>query len=54
MFARIAHQSEIEGEVVDAGNLHGKEFLGLEQMMEVGLGVDAVHIAAIGIDRTEV
>ena len=38
MVACICNETEIERQVVDAGNLHGKELLSLEEMVQVGLG----------------
>ena len=35
--AGIGHQSQIEGEVMDRGDLHGQQLLRLEQMVQVGL-----------------
>ena len=54
MLAGIGDQTQIEGEVMDAGNLHGQQLLRLEQVVQVGLGVDAVNIAAVGVDGREV
>ncbi len=46
MVARSSNETEIERQVVDAGNLHGKELLGLEEMVQVGLGGYLVDVAA--------
>ena len=54
MLAGIGNQSQVECEVMYGGYLHGQQFLGLEEMMQVGLGVDTVYLATIGIDRREV
>ena len=54
MLTGIGYESQVEGQVVDAGYLHGQQLLGLEEVVEVGLGVDAVDVAAIGIDGREV
>ena len=54
MMARICNETEIEREVVDAGNLHGKELLGLEEMVQVGLGGNLVDVAAVWIHWTEI
>ena len=50
MMACIGHQSQIEGQVVYRGNLHGQQLLSLEQMVQVGLRVDAVNLAPIGVN----
>ena len=39
---------------MDGGYLHGQQFLGLEEMMQVGLGVDAIDVATIGVDGRKV
>ena len=39
---------------MDRRDLHGQQFLRLEQMMQIGFRVDAVDVAAIGIDGREV
>ena len=51
MLSCITDKSEIEGEVVDAGNLQCEEFLSLEQMVQVGLGIEPVNLASVGVDR---
>ena len=52
----IRHQSQVEGEIVDRGNLHGQQFLGLEKMVQIGLGMDTVDLTAlrISLDRKSV
>lgn len=54
VLACICHQSEIEGEVVDAGNLHCQKLLCFEKVVEVCLGCYAVDIATIRINRAEI
>ena len=39
---------------MDTGNLHRQEFLSLKEMVEIGFRVEAVGLAAIGINRGEV
>ena len=43
MVASLAHEPQVEGQVVDAGNLHGEDFLGNEQVAHIGLAVHPVH-----------
>ena len=43
MLARFAHEPEIEREVVDTGYLHGEEFFGFEEMVQIGAAVLRVH-----------
>ena len=51
MLARFAHEPEIEREVVDTGYLHGQEFFGLEEMVQVGAAVLRVYKGvAVGVD----
>ena len=54
VLAGVAHQAQIEGKVVDARDLEGKQLLCLEQVMEVGLAVETVEGAARGVDGGEV
>ena len=54
MLSGIAHQSQIECQIVYRGNLHGQQFLSLKQVVQVSLGVYAVDFAAIRIDRREI
>ena len=54
MLACISDKSQVEGEVMDTGYLHGQQFLSLEKVVEIGLGVYTVYFAAIRIDRREV
>ena len=39
---------------MDAGYLHGQQFLGLEQMVEIGFGINLVGVAAVWVDGGEV
>lgn len=50
MVTGIAYQAQVESQIVDAGNLHGEQLAGFEQVVEIGFGVDSVHVTAIGID----
>ena len=43
MLARFPHEPEIEREVVDTGYLHGEEFFGFEEMVQIGAAVLRVH-----------
>lgn len=54
MLTGISNQSQVESKVVDRGNLHGKQFLRLEQMMEICLRVYAVDITSVRVDGGEV
>ena len=54
MLTSVSNETKIERQVVDAGNLHSQQLLRLEQMVEVSLGVDAVYIATVRVDRREV
>ncbi len=55
MATGFSDEPEVEGQVVDAGNLHGQEFLGLEEVVEIGSGVEGVHgCRAVGVDGCEV
>lgn len=44
--AGIGNEAQVEGEVMDAGYLHGQQLLGLEQVMQVSLAVPAYRLAA--------
>ena len=35
VLAGLAHEPQVEGEVVDGGYLHGQEFLGMEEVAQV-------------------
>ena len=54
MLAGIRDKSEVECQVVYACNLHGQQFLSLEEVVQVSLRVYAVYVAAIRVDRREV
>ena len=47
----ICYQSQVECQVVYAGNLHGQQLLGLEEMVKICFRVDTVGLAAIFVDR---
>ena len=48
--ACVGDETEVEREVVDAGNLHCEQLLRLKQVVEVSLRIDAVDIATVGVD----
>ena len=54
MRARVRDQSEVEGQIVYRGYLHGQQLLGFEQVVQIGLRVDAVNVAAFGVYGREV
>ncbi len=54
MMAGVCNETEIERQVVDAGDLHSQQLLCLEEVVEVGLGGYAVDVAAVRVNRTEV
>ena len=54
MLTCVSDKSQVEGEVMDTGYLHGQQLLSLEEVVEIGLGVYTVYFAAIRIDRREV
>ena len=43
VLACFAYEPEVEGEVVDGGNLHSQEFLGVEEVAQVGLGIERIN-----------
>ena len=54
MLAGGADQPEVEGEVVDGANLEAEDFLGADEVVEVGEGVDVVAVGvAFGVDGVE-
>lgn len=50
MFSCVADESQVERQIVNACYLHGKQFLCLEQMVQIGFGVESVYLAAVGIN----
>lgn len=55
MLSCFADEPEVEGEVVDGGDLHGEDFSADEEMPEEGFGVKSVHIGGtIFLDGREV
>ena len=54
MLAGIGDQSQVEGQVVYAGYLQGQQLLSLEQVVQVGLGVQSVDVASVGVNGREV
>ena len=54
MVARIGHETEEKCQIVDACYLHCKQFLRLEKVVQVCLGVDAVDVASVRVDGGEV
>ena len=50
----VGDEPQVEGEVVDAGYLHRQQLARLEEVVEVGLGGDAVDLAARGVEGREV
>ena len=54
MLACIRDKTQIEGQIMDAGYLHGQQFLCLEEMMQIGLGVDTVYLTTIRINRGKI
>ena len=50
MLSGVGDQAQVEGQVVYGGYLQGQEFLGLEKVVQVGLCVQAVDVAAVRVD----
>ena len=51
MLACVAHQPEIEAEVMDACYLHGKQLLRFEEVVKIGFRVDVVNKTSVGVYR---
>ena len=51
VLAGFAYEPEVEGQVVDGGNLHGQQFLCVEQVAQVGTAVHRVYVrCSVGFD----
>ena len=54
MLTCVSDKPQVESEVVDAGNLQCQQFLGLEEMVEIGLGVQTVELTSVRVDGCKV
>ena len=46
----IAHESQIERQIVNRCYLHGQQLLCLEEMVQIGFGVNTVDLTSVFID----